>query len=170
MVRYTKIYYARYSSPIGRLYLAATDKGLLSIASGKGSELAFLMALPVRHYDLVRSEKPFIPIKKQLDKHFRGLPVVFSFKADLSRGTAFQRKVWEKLSGLLPGQMMTYGMLAREIGRPKAYRAVGQAVGANPLPIAIPCHRVIASDGSLGGFAWGINVKKKLLSIEGIRL
>ncbi len=65
--------------------------------------------------------------------------------------------------------MMTYGMLAREIGRPKASRAVGQAVGANPLPIVIPCHRVIASDGSLGGFAWGINVKKKLLSIEGIR-
>jgi len=169
MVRYTKIYFARYSSSIGRLYLAATDKGLLSIAPGKGSELAFLMALPIRHYDLVRSEKPFIPIKKQLNKYFRGLPVVFSFKADLSRGTAFQRKVWEKLSGLLPGQMMTYGMLAREIGQPKAYRAVGQAVGANPLPIVIPCHRVIASDGSLGGFAWGINVKKKLLSIEGIR-
>jgi O-6-methylguanine DNA methyltransferase len=170
MISYTKIYFTRYNTPIGRLYLAATDKGLLNIAPEKGSELSFLIDLPIRHYDLVRSEKPFLPLKKQLDRYFKGQPVVFKFRADMSHGTGFQRSVWRKLSGLLPGQMMTYGILAREIGRPKAYRAVGQAVGANPLPIIIPCHRVIASDGSLGGFAWGIKVKKKLLSIEGIGL
>ncbi|MDQ7797942.1 MAG: methylated-DNA--[protein]-cysteine S-methyltransferase [Candidatus Edwardsbacteria bacterium] len=170
MDRYTKIYISGYDSPLGRLYLAATDKGLLRIAPAKGSELSFILDLGIRHFDLVPSEKPFLPIKKQLDRYFEGQPVVFRFQADISRGTGFQRSVWRKLSGLLPGQMMTYGMLAREIGRPKAYRAVGQAVGANPLPIIIPCHRVIASDGSLGGFAWGIKVKKKLLSIEGMDL
>lgn len=170
MIGYAKIYFARYNSPVGRLYLAATDKGLLRIAPGKGSVFSFLMDLPIKHYDLVRSEKTFLQIKNQLDRYFKGQPVVFKFRADISHGTAFQSAVWKKLSGLLPGQMVTYGMLAREIVRPKAYRAVGQAVGANPLPIIIPCHRVIASDGSLGGFAWGIKVKEKLLSIEGIRL
>jgi O-6-methylguanine DNA methyltransferase len=170
MNQYVNIYFTQYLSPLGKLYLAATDKGLLNIAPAKGSELSFLVDLPIRHYNLARSEKQFGPIKKQLNKYFRGQPVIFKFRADLSHGTAFQIMVWKKLSALLPGQLVTYGMLAREIGRPEASRAVGQAVGANPLPIIIPCHRVIASDGSLGGFAWGTTVKKKLLSIEGIRL
>lgn len=170
MDRNTKRYFTSYNSPIGKLYLVATDRGLLRISPGNCSEGSFLVSFPVRRFDVVYSEKSFIPIKRQLDKYFKGQPVVFKFQADINHGTAFQKKVWEKLSGLLPGQMVTYGMLAREIGRPKAARAVGQAVGANPLPIIIPCHRVIASDGSLGGFAWGINFKKKLLSIEGIHL
>ncbi len=170
MNQYAKIYFTQYLSPLGKLYLAATDKGLLSIAPGKGSEMSFLIKLPIRHYDLMHSEKPFIPIKKQLDRYFKGQPVAFRFRADMSHGTAFQRSVWKKLAGLLPGQMVTYGMLAREIGRPKSARAVGRAVGANPLPVIIPCHRVIAAGGSLGGFAWGIKVKKKLLLTEGIHL
>lgn len=168
--RHIKIYFTRYLSPIGRLYLTASDNGLLRIAPGKGSELSFLRDLRIRNFDLVHTEKPFGPIKKQLDRYFSGQPVVFNFRADTGHGTAFQRLVWQKLAELLPGQMMTYGMLAKEICRPKAARAVGQAVGSNPLPIIIPCHRVISSDGSLGGFAWGINFKKKLLSIEGIHL
>jgi len=169
MDRHTKIYFSGYNSPVGQLYLAATDKGLLRIAPAKGSELSFIMDLGISHFDVVHSEKPFEALKKQLTAYFKGRPVVFRFKADISRGTDFQKSIWRILSNLLPGQMVTYGMLAREIGRPKASRAVGQAVGANPLPVIIPCHRVIASDGSLGGFAWGIKVKKKLLSIEGIR-
>jgi methylated-DNA-[protein]-cysteine S-methyltransferase len=168
MNRRTKIYFSSYDSPIGRLHLAATDRGFLRIAPAKGPELSFIMDLGIPHFDVIHSKEPFESIKKQLGRYFKGQPVVFKFRADMSHGTDFQRSVWKKLSGLLPGQMMTYGMLAREIGRPKAARAVGQAVGANPLPVIIPCHRVIASDGSLGGFAWGIKVKKKLLSIEGI--
>jgi O-6-methylguanine DNA methyltransferase len=166
---YAKIYFTSYDSPIGRLFIAATDKGLLRISPAKGSELSFIMSLGIKHFDVVHAGKPFASIKKQLDLYFKGRPVLFRFKADLGHGTAFQKKVWEKLSEILPGQMVTYGMLAKEIGRPKAFRAVGQAVGANPLPIIIPCHRVIASNGSLGGFAWGVNIKRKLLSIEGIK-
>lgn len=169
MKAHPKIYFSTYDSPIGRLYMAATGSGLLKISPGGRPEMSFLMDLPLKKFDVVRSDKPFTALKKQLDAYFKGKPVVFRYRADLSYATAFQIKVWKKLSGLLPAQMVTYGILAREIGRPNAARAVGQAVGANPLPIIIPCHRVIASDGSLGGFAWGIKIKKKLLSVEGIR-
>lgn len=169
MNKYTKVYFSAYVSPVGKLHLAATDKGLLRISPAKESELSFIMDLGIRQFDPVHSEKPFRELKKQLKEYFKGKPVIFRFDADLRHGTAFQRKIWKKLLEILPGQLVTYGMLAREIGRPRAYRAVGQAVGANPLPIVIPCHRVIASDGSLGGFAWGIDSKKKLLAIEGIK-
>ncbi len=164
------VFFTTYRSPLGKLGLAATSRGLFRIAPIRGSEMSFLMDLPLRRFDLVRSEKQFAPLKRQLDRYFKGQPVRFRFSADLSQGTPFQRKVWGQLSALLPGQLVTYGRLAREIGHPKASRAVGQAVGANPLPIIIPCHRVIASDGSLGGFAWGVGQKKKLLELEGIRI
>jgi methylated-DNA-[protein]-cysteine S-methyltransferase len=164
------VFFSAYRSPLGRLGLAATARGLLRIAPIKGPELSFLMDLPLRSFDLVRDEKPFAPLKIQLDRYFRGQPVRFSFRADPGLGTDFQKKIWSQLSGLLPGQLVTYGRLARESGHPRAARAVGQAVGANPLPIIVPCHRVIASDGSLGGFAWGPETKRKLLELEGIRL
>ncbi len=82
------------------------------------------------------------------------------------RGTAFQRRVWEALLGVMPGQTVTYGELARLIGRPTAARAVAQACGANPLAVVIPCHRVVAADGSLGGYRWGADRKRALLARE----
>ena len=122
---------------------------------------------------MIKAGKGPDPIKgivKQLGQYFKGRPIKFVYQADIPFGTSFQKAVWKKLAELPPGQLITYGALAREIKRPKAVRAVGQAVGANPLPIIIPCHRVIASDGKLGGYAWGMGLKKKLLKIEGITI
>jgi methylated-DNA-[protein]-cysteine S-methyltransferase len=126
--------------------------------------------LPYPDPHIIHDGRPFADIKKQLANYFQGRPVRFRFRADLSWATPFQQSVWRTLAGLLPGQLTTYGQLAREIKQPQAARAVGQAVDANPLPILIPCHRVIAGDGSLGGFTGGVGLKKKLLRLEGIRL
>lgn len=85
-------------------------------------------------------------------------------------GTAFQRRVWRALMQVPYGQTASYADIARRIGRPGAARAVGQANGANPIPIVIPCHRVIAADGTIGGYSGGLDVKRRLLELEQIRL
>ncbi len=85
---------------------------------------------------------------------------------DLTAGTDFQRRVWKGLCGIPLGQTVTYAQLARGIGRPKAIRAVGQACGANPIPVLIPCHRVVAANGGLGGFSSGLEWKRRLLARE----
>ena len=89
---------------------------------------------------------------------------------DLSVGTAFQQLVWRALLKIRPGQFRTYAQLAVEVGRPKAARAVGAACGANPIPVLIPCHRVLASGGGLGGFSGGLEWKRRLLEREGVWL
>ncbi len=91
----------------------------------------------------------------------RGLPPL-----DLSSGTTFQQAVWRALRRIRPGRSSTYAQVAAAIGRPRAARAVGQACGANPIPVLIPCHRVLASNGGLGGFSAGLDWKRKLLGIE----
>jgi len=89
---------------------------------------------------------------------------------DLSAGTAFQKVVWHALEQIPPGQTRSYGEIARAIGRPKAGRAVGSACGANPIPVLVPCHRVIAGNGKLGGFSGGLAWKRTLLEREGVKL
>lgn len=89
---------------------------------------------------------------------------------DLSEGTEFQKAVWLKLCTIPPGQTRTYGQLAQALHRPRAARAVGRACGANPIPVLIPCHRVLGSGGTLGGFSSGLDWKRKLLAREGVRL
>ena len=104
--------------------------------------------------------------KRQLAEYFRGERQDF----DLSlapRGTAFQQQVWSALRGIPYGETISYGDLAARIGKPAAQRAVGSANGANPIPIVIPCHRVIASNGTLGGYAGGLGMKRQLLELEG---
>lgn len=85
---------------------------------------------------------------------------------DLSSGTSFQQKVWRALTKIPFGQTRSYAWVAQKIGKPKASRAVGAACGANPVPVVIPCHRVVASDGSLGGFGGGLPMKRRLLAVE----
>jgi methylated-DNA-[protein]-cysteine S-methyltransferase len=88
---------------------------------------------------------------------------------DLSVGSAFKQRVWLALRGIRKGETKTYGEIAREVGEPEATRAVGSACGANPIPLLVPCHRVVASGGKLGGFSGGLEWKKRLLAIEGVR-
>jgi O-6-methylguanine DNA methyltransferase len=113
----------------------------------------------------------FRRLKRDFSDYFRGRKADFSdYRVRPERGTEFQRRVWSVLREIPYGQMQTYKWVAEQIGDPNAARAVGNACGANPLPIVQPCHRVIASDGSLGGFSAGISLKRRLLDLEGISL
>jgi O-6-methylguanine DNA methyltransferase len=101
-----------------------------------------------------------------LRDYFSGRPVIFDLPLDLRLYTRFQRKVWKATSEIAYGETRSYASIARRIRRPKSARAVGQALGANPIPVLIPCHRVITSAGALGGFSGGLGMKKKLLHLE----
>jgi methylated-DNA-[protein]-cysteine S-methyltransferase len=103
-----------------------------------------------------------------LKNYFQGKKVDFNIRYDISYFPTFTQKVLKVVASIPYGKTTTYSKIAKRIGRPKASRAVGQAVGSNPLPIVIPCHRVIRKDGSLGGFAYGLNWKRTLLKIENI--
>ena len=102
---------------------------------------------------------------KQLQEYFLGTRTTFTFPFELS-GTAFQKKVWQALQTIHYGQTVSYQQVAEVIGQPKAFRAVGRAIGQNPVLIAVPCHRVIGKNGKLTGFSAGLDLKKQLLDIE----
>lgn len=104
--------------------------------------------------------------KNQLDDYFNGTRQDFELPLDLSTGTPFQQKVWQALLTIPYGETISYAKLANAIGQPTAYRAVANANGNNPISLIIPCHRVIASDGGLGGYTGGIDIKRQLLNIE----
>ena len=104
----------------------------------------------------------------RLRRYARGDATALDGALDLAQGTPFQQAVWRALLEIPCGETRTYKQIAEQIGRPRAARAVGQAVGANPLPIVVPCHRVVAGDG-LGGFGGGLAMKRRLLEIEGVR-
>jgi methylated-DNA-[protein]-cysteine S-methyltransferase len=110
--------------------------------------------------------EPFDDVRRQLEEYFAGRRLVFRLPLDLDQGTPFQRRVWKGLLSIPYGQTLSYRDLARTIGQPSASRAVGAANGKNPLPIVVPCHRVVAADGSIGGFSGGLDTKKKLLGLE----
>jgi methylated-DNA-[protein]-cysteine S-methyltransferase len=117
------------------------------------------------------------PAERWLDQTARALQRALDGKApgplpplDFGRATPFQKAVWELLRTLAPGQTMTYGQMAAVLGRPRAARAVGQACGANPIPLLVPCHRVLASGSRLGGFSGGLDWKERILEREGCPL
>jgi methylated-DNA-[protein]-cysteine S-methyltransferase len=104
---------------------------------------------------------------RDLENFARGRKISFKIPLDLSSGAPFQRNVWRALRQIPRGKTRSYGEIAKKIGKPRASRAVGAACGANPVMIVIPCHRVVGSNGSLGGFRSGISLKKRLLNLEG---
>lgn len=146
-------------SPIGPLLLAGMDERLACIGfpAGKGA----VTPKP----DWIRDDAAFAEARAQLGAYFAGRLTRFDLALD-PRGTPFQRGVWAELVRIPPGQTISYGDLARRIGRPSASRAVGAANGANPLPIVVPCHRVIGANGTLTGFAGGLETKRFLLALE----
>lgn len=114
----------------------------------------------------VLSEGPgLVPVARQLAAYFERSLREFDLPLDM-RGTEFQRQVWQALTGIPFGETRSYGQIAAQIGRPKAVRAVGAANGANPVPIVVPCHRVIGSNGKLTGYAGGLELKERLLALE----
>lgn len=155
--------YTTMKSPIGPLLLAGTGDGLrlVHFASSRRPKS------PQR--DWIEDRAPFKEVIRQLEAYFEGklrdfdLPVVLE-------GTEFQLLVWRNLRKIPYGETVSYGQLARRIGSPDSARAVGLANGSNPIPIIIPCHRVIGSNGDLTGFGGGLPVKKKLLALESKQL
>ena len=147
---------------VGRLRLIADDDGwLLRIDFPGGRSLL--------EEDCVQSTRPFAEIVRQLKEYFAGKRTHFELPL-APRGTPFQLETWKELRKIPYGETITYGELARRLGKPNASRAVGAANGANPIPIVIPCHRVIGSDGALTGFGGGLDTKLKLLQLEGAML
>ena len=149
------------STPIGRLLLVGDEKGLRRISFQDGLH-------PVEVEEgWQRTEEPFREAIAQLDAYFAGRLDRFDL-ALAPEGTPFQREVWSALTTIPYGETVSYGELARRVGRPAACRAVGAANGRNPIPIVIPCHRVIGADGSLTGFGGGLPIKRRLLFLEAI--
>jgi methylated-DNA-[protein]-cysteine S-methyltransferase len=111
--------------------------------------------------------RPFAEIRKQLEEYFAGIRLVFRIPLDLEQGTPFQRRVWKALRDIPYGDTVSYKEIAQAIGQSSATRAVGGALGLNPVPVVLPCHRVVANDGSLCGFSAGLEIKTKLLDLEG---
>ncbi|MDY7091973.1 MAG: methylated-DNA--[protein]-cysteine S-methyltransferase [Acidobacteriota bacterium] len=118
--------------------------------------------------ELILDEEATAPLRDQLEEYFNRRRRRFELRLSPS-GTPFQQAVWQQVAAIPYGETRSYGEIARAMGRPKASRAVGAANGANPLPIVVPCHRVIGTDGSLTGFGGGLDAKVLLLELEGIR-
>lgn len=161
------IKYSCLDSLFGPVFIAETIRGACFVSLSKISETKFQSFLRKRFQkEVIRDDKRLKNIIHELSNYFNGHRVNFKSILDLSIGTEFQRKVWKKVSEIPYGELRSYKWIANEIGNLHAVRAVGNAVGKNPVPPIIPCHRVIRSDGKLGGFSSGIALKKCLLKLE----
>jgi methylated-DNA-[protein]-cysteine S-methyltransferase len=159
MERISAIFYTTMESPVGPLLLAGNAHGLRSVSFEKSNRAERMKSA------WKEDKAPFAEVIRQLRAYFGGKLKEFDVPLALE-GTEFQLSVWRALRTIPYGETISYGQLAERIGNPKAVRAVGLANGANPIPIIVPCHRVIGSNGSLTGFGGGLVNKKKLLALE----
>ena len=149
----TESFFDTFESPVGRLYLEFTRKNLTGIHFQK----------PAR---VPRKGHASLLFIKELRDYFEKGREEFTQRISLETGTEFDKKVWLALKEIPYGETRTYKWLAKKIGKPNASRAVGQSLSRNPIPVLLPCHRIIESDGSLGGYSGGVNIKRRLLEIE----
>jgi O-6-methylguanine DNA methyltransferase len=149
--------------------LSETAKGIDAVVLPKESRQAVLSELQAGSVELLngRASPRLREAQAQLTDYLAGRRRSFDLLLDLSRGTNFQQKVWRTLCGVSYGKLRSYQWVAIRVGGRQYARAVGNAVGANPMPIVIPCHRIVAQDASLGGFSGGLPTKRKLLALEG---
>lgn len=161
------VYYGKIRCGQWRLYIAATEKGLCYVGSANGDFQKMLHWLRKNFPNArVREAKERLTdYQRQFAEYFSGQRKTFSFPLDVI-GTSFQQKVWHELLTIPYGSTVSYADIAGKIGHPRSVRAVGKAVGANPLLIVIPCHRVIRKNGALGGFRGGLLMKKQLQWLE----
>ena len=156
-----KYFYTVMGTPVGDILLIADNKNLCSIywPNQEPDKKKFLNLERKDHSKVLRT------VVKQLYQYFEGKRVVFDLPIKMV-GTTFQRKVWDALTSIKFGETVSYRDIAKKVGNPKAVRAVGAAIGKNPISIIIPCHRVIGSNGKLTGFAGGVVAKELLLDLE----
>ena len=179
--RRDRVWYTRIDSPIGELILAATSEGLREIEFGSHlSESDFVARQRERGVEPVRLERiedatsevqaVLRRAASELNEYFGGRRARFDVPLDWGSMAPFQRAVLEATATVPFGHLETYAGIARKIGKPAATRAVGNALGRNPIPVIVPCHRVIRSDATIGGYTGGLGIKHRLLAIEGITL
>ena len=150
-------YYSRMNSPVGPLLIVASDRGLVRLEFDRDPA-----KIPANG---VNSDEKTAPYRWQVEEYFRGERQRFDFPLDL-RGTDFQKRCWQALLEIPYGETRSYADIARAVGSPRGFRAVGLANNRNPIAIVVPCHRVLASDGSLCGYGGGLEVKQHLLELE----
>jgi methylated-DNA-[protein]-cysteine S-methyltransferase len=154
-------------SPVGRLLVATTERGLCRIAFDPEPDRTLDELARAFGSRVLRSPKPLDRTRRELDEYFQGRLHQFDLEVDLTAVTDFHRSVLQELARVPYGQTATYGGLALKLGRPSAARAIGGAMNRNPIPIVLPCHRVVGAHGELTGYAGGLERKAALLELEG---
>ena len=163
------IYYTTLQTPVGKLYAGATHKGICCIALSESSWTSFLEYVGERFsINLSKDDSRLQRMKEDLINYFNGNKRSFGIPIDLFTLTSFQKKVLDSTGKISYGTVKSYRDIAVSAGSPRASRAVGNALGKNPVPIVIPCHRVVKNDGSIGGFTGGLDKKRFLLKLEGV--
>jgi methylated-DNA-[protein]-cysteine S-methyltransferase len=157
-------------SPVGELFVGVSDRGLCVISYEADPELQAERLARGFGSRVLRSPRPITAIAKQLDEYFEGERKHFDLAVDLRLARDFGRTVLEELGRVPFGEVTTYGALAAKVGKPRAARAVGTIMNRNPIPIVLPCHRVVGANGSLVGYAGGLDRKQTLLRLEGALL
>lgn len=161
-----------FKTALGWIGLAATDKGVSQVVLGgqtrRAAERALLAARAAAPAPLSGRGRPLLlEAQTQILEYLAGTRRNFAVPVDLSSGTVFQRRVWRTILSVPYGRVRPYRWVAIRVGGSRYARAVGMALGANPVPLIVPCHRVVAHDGSLGGFSCGLPIKRRLLRLEG---
>jgi len=158
-----------FKSRWGWMGISESTKGIDAVVLPQASRQTLLSKLPGDSVELLdgQASPQLREAQAQLTDYLDGTRQSFDLPLDLSGGTRFQQKVWRTLLSTSYGQLRSYQWVAMRVGGSQYARAVGNAVGANPMPIVIPCHRIVAHDGSIGGFSGGLPMKRKLLTLEG---
>ncbi len=164
-------HYGTMESPLGILLIAATDAGVCEIDFGRNRTFEdFRNRMTERGFDLVSDQQAIQPVVDQLTEYFQGRRNSFDVPVDFSHLTPFARNVLQATAAIPSGGVATYADIARQIGNPGASRAVGNALGRNPVPIILPCHRVVPANRTIGNYTGGTDIKVTLLSLEGALL
>jgi methylated-DNA-[protein]-cysteine S-methyltransferase len=162
--------YATVDSPIGRLLVASTERGLVRVSFHTEQHDDILNELVIRISPRVLEAPARLDeVRRELDEYFEGRRKSFELALDWQLSRGFRSEVLRKLYENVPyGETATYAEMAADAGRPRAYRAAGSAMGSNPIPVVVPCHRVVATGGGLGGYGGGLDMKRFLLKLEGV--
>ena len=166
------IYYTSLDSPWGRLFLAGAEKAVCSCEFIDGKDICSLLSRLEKlsyHPVIKQDQQPLAAGLNSFDRYFSGEIAALDNPLDL-QGSQFHMQVWSTLRQIPAGKVATYGEIAARVGKPRGARAVGQACGGNPVVLFVPCHRVVAANGGLGGFGSGLEVKQALLKHEGVSI
>ncbi len=162
--------YRVFNTECGYMAISATEKGLTGVALPSGSVEDALFQLGLNVPDTVLSYDLLPDFTTSMKRYFQGEKIEFRVEIDFMGATDFQLRVWQAAMKIPWGETRSYGWVAAQAGNPGASRATGNALGRNPVPIVVPCHRVIAGDGSIGGFSSGLDRKRRLLALESVEL